>query len=409
MYRKIEEEINNPNYKKLISLNGKIEINASALGGITIGVIPVKSLISIKRSNVIIDGSNSELNITIRDTINSNWSLFYISDGVENVEFRNMRININIVNSLNSTRIFSCIYNLSYALKINNCIFNVYCDTQLNLIGVYSNGYMDLNYDYKTDNLVVSNCLIRIESNSNLITYPSKTYGLFICGSNSVSIQNNFIYSNIRGNSKEQLAIGVYTSGRYGRFEGNNIKANAMHVEGIEENQGHATGFINEGMYSLIIGNNIVGEWASRAIGLENRGEFSVINANKILSTHAVVGKTILNTGSKANLSNNIVTTTTKNARLIELKANETIICNNFMEIIPPRSQCNSGCGVYAPDNLIKDNIIFGNIIKNPVTCGILSESNIGLIKDNIVISDEDVVKQSTTENKLLFSKLSVY
>ena len=188
-----------------------------------------------------------------------------------------------------------------------------------------------------------------------------------------------------------------------------NIKANATHIEGSSPNHAHAYGFINEGMYSLIVGNNIVGEWAGMAIGLENKGEFTVVTSNKILSTHSMVGKTIRNTGRKANISNNIITSTTKNVRLIEHHASDSIISNNIMEVIPPRSQCESGCGIYAAYDHMKNNIVTDNIITNPINCGIFVEAKIGAVRNNVVLSENSVFIQSTPEDKNLFALLNKY
>ena len=157
MYKHIEQVINDYESGNVIKLDGEAIIDVYANKSFTVGNLPVKGLINVKRGNIVIDGSNAVLNFNIYDVETSDWALFYLSENIEDVEFKNMKININIINRNNSSRIFACIYNLSYALKINNCNINMYSSTQLSLIGIYNNGTANVNKNYKADNLVINN------------------------------------------------------------------------------------------------------------------------------------------------------------------------------------------------------------------------------------------------------------
>ena len=146
-------------------------------------------------------------------------------------------------------------------------------------------------------------------------------YGIYNNLANSISVQNTYVYAVTRGDGERQKAAGVYTNGRFGRYVGNNIKANGTHNIGKQKEQAHAYGFINEGLYTLITSNNIVGEWAGLCVGLENRGEYTVVSSNKILSTHTICGRSIRNYGNNSSIEGNILTSTSRNARLLEQEA----------------------------------------------------------------------------------------
>ena len=98
-----------------------------------------------------------------------------------------------------------------------------------------------------------------------------------------------------RGENESHKAIGVYTNGRFGRFVGNNIKANGTHNRGLLKERAHAYGFVNYGLHTIITSNNIIGEWGGKCIGLDNNGEYAIIDCNKILSTHTICGRSVCN------------------------------------------------------------------------------------------------------------------
>ena len=199
MYKNIEKVINDPNSGRVVKLDENLNFDITINSGVTVGNLPIKGLIPINRDNIIVDGSNSVLNFNIYNTETSDWSLFYISENIENVEFRNLNINVNIINNKYSNRFFACVYNLSYGFKVNNCTINVCSQTQLSLMGIYNNGKASVNYNYKADNLLISNNTIRVECNCDEPIYITHSYGLLNWGANSISVQNNFIYSVIFG------------------------------------------------------------------------------------------------------------------------------------------------------------------------------------------------------------------
>ena len=406
MQKELEKKINDVSNGREIRLHGIIKLNIEQSGAFTVGRLCVKGIIQIMRSDIIIDGSDAEFEVNIMDCTTSDWSLFFIHPTARNVQFRNMQIKVRIQNSVASTRMFSFIYNTAFGMKMHNCQIDMCSEKQLNLVGVYNNGNLDTHMETRADNLVIENCLLKIECCANEFGKECNVYGLYNNLANSICVQNTFIYSTNKGNGKLQRAIGIYTNGRFGRFVGNNIKANASHNVGREKEQAYAYGFINEGLYTIIASNNIVGEWGGMCIGLENRGEYIVISGNKILSTHTICGRSIRNYGNNTSIEGNILTSTSRNARLIEHRAHNCVIVHNIMEILMAQSECRSGCGVYSIGQNCTGNIISENMIRNVTDCGLFVDESIGIVKDNYVEAYQNTIKQASPNNKTLAIKL---
>ncbi|MGN1099543.1 MAG: hypothetical protein ACI4S9_04305 [Christensenellales bacterium] len=406
MQRELEQRINDEANGNEVKLNGKIRIDVNQAGAFTVGRLCVKGIVQIRRSDVIIDGSNAEIEANIGDCTTSDWSLFFIHQTARNTELRNLRIKVRIQNPSHSVRTFALIYNTAYGLKLNNCRIEVYSDKQLNMIGIYNNGNLDTHMETRADNLVVANSLIKIECRSSEFGKECSVYGLYNYLANSISVQNTFIYSTNRGCGERQKAIGVYTNGRFGRFAGNNIKANASHNTGTKKEQAYAFGFINDGLYSIITSNNIVGEWGGMCVGLENKGEYAVISNNKVLATHTICGRSIRSYGNNTSIEGNVLTSTSRNARIIEHDAHNCIIGRNIMEVLMAQSECLSGCGIYAIADNCTENVISENIIRNIADCAIFANGTVGAVLNNRVTSFKETVGFAGKENTQLLLRL---
>ena len=70
------------------------------------------------------------------------------------------------------------------------------------------------------------------------------------------------------------------------------------------------------------------------------------------------------------------------------------------------RSECRSGCGIYAVGHDSINNIISENIIKNIVDCGIFANETVGEISRNRVVSYEETVTQAGEKNTYITDKL---
>lgn len=368
--------------------------------------IEVLGILNIRNSNIVIDGSNELLEINIKN-INSNLALFYIDPNVSNVELRNLNIKVILDNNVNLTRLFCAIYNTSYNLKINNVNITILSQKQINLMGVFNNGTLSLDYNLKANNLSIKNSEFNIICEPDSIEYDSLVYGITNIASNSISIQDTYINVVNKGDSNNQKSIGIYSDGSFGRFIGNNIKANGSHPAGLELEQASAYGIINEGLYTIISNNNIIAEWAGIAIGVENKGNFAIISSNKILSTHNIMGICIRNCANKLLLENNIIVSTSKNARLIEHQGSCSNISNNILEVLLPKTEVSTGCGIYSTHNNIKDNIVSGNIICNVKNCGMIINPLAFSLSNNKIIVEDDLIPITHSDNISMLDVLS--
>ena len=404
--KEFEMQINQAESDKEVRLNGKVYWEVKTGNTFTIGRNCMKGVISISRSGVVIDGSNAEIEAEIEDSTGSDWGLFFIQPSARNVTLKNFTLRIRLHNPEHSTRIFSAIYNTAFGLKIENCSIEIYSDKQINLSGIYNNGNLDTHMETRADNLVISNSFVKVECLAEEYPKESTVYGFYNNLAKSVSMQNTYIYAINRGDGNRQKAVGVYTNGRFGRFVGNNIKANGTHNIGKQKEQAHVFGFINEGLYSIITSNNIVGEWAGKCVGLETNGEYTKVASNKILSTHTICGRSIISNGNNTSIEGNIITSTSRNARLIQHNAESCIITGNLMEVLMAKEECRSGCGIYAVGDRTRGNLIKENIVRNVRNCGIFISPDAGLVKDNVVWSYEDTIKEAESENRRLAEKL---
>lgn len=383
MRKRLEEEINDEKNGREIRLSGKLELDVTQEETFTIGRVYVKGLIEIKRSNIIIDGSDAEIEVNIEDCTTSDWSLFFIHPLAKNVQLRNLHVKVKVLNATNSTRMFSLVYNLAHHLKLHNCDFELYSEKQLNMAIVYNNGNLDTHLETRADSLVIEDSFFRVQCFTGSYEKECSVYGIYNYFANSISVQNTVIYAMNVGNGGRQKAVGIFTNGRFGRFVGNNIKANGSHSIGREKEQAHAFGFINEGLYSIITSNNIIGEWGGVSVALENRESYAIMSSNKMLATHTICGRSLRNYGNNSTIENNVLISTSRNARMLEHTGNNCIISRNIMEILMVDSECRSGCGIYAAGENCTENIISENIIRNVVDCAIFADESVGIVVNN--------------------------
>jgi len=397
------KRVSDDNTPRLIRLHGKKQLTFDKSKKLFVGHGAVEGLIPITRPHVVIDGSDAIVEVTVRDCVTNDTALFSLEPSAENIEIRNLRLTVRIENTKNSTNTFSVIHSMALGLKLHNCHIDVFSDKQLSLIGIDNNGNRNTHLNTLADNMVVSDCHITLTCLPKTIEYPCTVCGIRNRLANSISVQNSFVRVKNRGVGKAQKAIGIDTNGRFGRFVGNNVKANATHSEGVSKEQGHAIGFVNNGMYSLISSNNIIGEWAGKSIGLDSGGRYADITGNKILATHTICGRSLRLHGEGSIVNGNIITSTSRNARLIELTSNSCVICNNVMEVLLGNNTCQSGVGIYAVGNTVSDNSISDNIVRNVRNVGILADLGRNRLEGNQILSSNETRKiADLTDKKLL-------
>ena len=117
-------------------------------------------------------------------------------------------------------------------------------------------------------------------------------------------------------------------------------------------------------------------------------------------------GYGIISNGNNTSIEGNIITSTSRNARLIQHNAESCIITGNLMEVLMAKEECRSGCGIYAVGDRTRGNLIKENIVRNVRNCGIFISPDAGLVKDNVVWSYEDTIKEAESENRRLAEKL---
>lgn len=388
MEQTLQEKINSAGMYETVRLKGEIRLGVSESKCFYVGKSFAKSLIEITKPNLILDGSDAVVRLELEEEPGTDLNVFFVSSMAKNVQMNNLNLQIHL-NFPGTVRQIVGIYNTAYGLKLNNCRIEIISENQANLTAVCNNGNLDTHMETRADNLVVENCLLSAQVVREG-ERRSQVVGLKNQLANSISVQNTFVYATNRGTGEFQQAVGIWTNGRFGRFVGNNVKANGSHNVGKLLESAHAYGFVNEGLYNLISSSNLVGEWGGCCIGLENRGDFANVRGNKILATHTVKGRAVRNRASDCVFDGNIITSTSRNPRLIEHEGRGCILSNNLLEGLLGRTDYFSSCGIYAPNEGTSDNLISGNVIKNVGDCGIFASRTVGRVENNIFIPFPD-------------------
>ena len=403
----IQQVIDSARLFREVRFEGEINLELPKSTSFYVGKNFSKSLVTITKPNITLDFSDAVVRTHITDPLDTDLNIFFVSSMAKNVEIKNLKLYV-YMNFPATRRQIVGIYNTAYGLKLNNCYIEVVSENQMNLVGVFNNGNLDTHMETRADNLVIENSHIKVQIVQGG-TKESTSYGIYNNLANSISLQNTFVYSTNIGTGKNQAAIGVFTNGRFGRFLGNNIKANGSHNKGNLKEQAYTYGFVNEGLYNLIEGNNIIGEWGGQCIGLENKGDFAKVSGNKILATHTIKGRSVRNYADDSIFDGNILTSTSRNPRLFEQEGCNCIITNNVMEGLMLPQTYQSSVGIYATAEKATENLISQNVIKNVCNCGIFAHKNIGLVQNNIITTYAEsygFIKQGIKTNEELASKL---
>ena len=381
----------------ILSINNAIEVQLFEKKGtgFFIGKKGFRNIWEGIGDNLVIEGNNSKILINISHCEeNINIFAFLKSSGLK---LRNLNIKV-IYTGDPSNRSINLIYNKTKSCLIKDCSFDFYLDNPINITAIKNAGDVDTHMETPADGLAIENCHINI-FNKSLKAFDTN----ILCGisnnrANSVSISNNYVFVKNIGAGSSQQAIGIYNNGRFLRVNNNNIKANGSHNQGKELEQCSATAVFNEGLYMLLTGNNIVGEWGGTCVGLDNRGAYAKIEGNKILATHTIKGRSVKSHADKCIISNNILTSTSRNPRILEIGGRNNIITGNLMDALLGPLDCKSGCGIYGEN--LKDSIISNNSISGARDCGIFLKNSLVQLSTNIIsgFSDVALIKETADE-----------
>lgn len=389
----LESQINKASARE-VKLSGQIELKIGKGNRYYIGRQFVQGFIKIERPDITIDGSDAQIDVELEESMNSNCCLFYITPSAGGVRFVNLNIKIRIKNEHTSHQFYG-FYNTAYGVSFENCRIGITSDKQVNMAVIYNNGNYDSHFDTRADNLIISNCNLKAECLSEEYPLECAVYGFYNYFANSISVHDSHIYAVNKGNGERQKAVGVFTAGRFGRFVGNNIKSHCTHGEGTEKEHAHAYGMINHGWHTLISANNIVAEWAGMSVGLEEGGLYTEVETNKILATHTIYGRSVRLLAEACILRGNVITSTSRNARLIEIENGLCVISGNILGQFRPEGDFISGCGIYCIKEGIEPNIITENIIRFIPDCGIL------YLPENAIIEKNHIQPQYSTTAKI--------
>lgn len=376
----IEQLINNSNEYDTVVFEGIFNFSETGKQFYILGNNMMQSVLMITKSNIRLDFNNAIIFLNIQN-ITCKTAFIYLFQTANNIKICGLNLNIEYFGE-NSNRIIYGIFNCGSSLSIVNSKLSICTNKQINITGIFNNGGINTHLNTKADNLSVVNCKIYIQIQPEKYIFPCEGCGIHNFYANSVQIADNYIEVINKGEGEMQKAIGIYNNGRFCRFSNNNIKANGSHNKVICLEAAHACGMIDEGMYSLISNSNIVGEWGGSCVGITLKGEFTKITGCKILSTHTIKGTTVKILGRKIIISDNIITSTSRNARIIYCSAKIVNIIGNIMEVVINPDECITGVGGYFENS---NNVIFkSNQLLTIKTCGVYVYNSDVFVQDNL-------------------------
>lgn len=380
--KELEEELNSVEECSTIYFDNSFTFHLTEGKRFLVGARAILSIISIRKRDLTIDGQGNRITVYCSHAWANDISFIHICQEALGVNIRNLIINF-VYEGENTSKKVIAVRNNAYGVKINGCKICMESKTQISFTVIQNDRNVETVFDREGDNFVVEDCDIRIRCNPT--THELKTYccGIYNDLPNSMSVEGNYIYIMANGIGMEQRSVGIYNNGRFVRIVNNNIKANGYHMEGTGDKHTYVIGVHNEGEYLLFSANNCIAEWAGKAIGLLNVGQYCSFTGNKFIGTHAIYGISVHNEGVLCTYVGNLVTSTSRNPRLIINRADNVSINSNILKGFFYLPDCQSGCGMLFEKS--KHCNAVGNQIFGVKNCGIyLRASEVAVMNNEI-------------------------
>ena len=378
----LEREINSAEECSTIYLDTALTFDLESDKRMLVGASVMRGLISVKTRDLIIDGQGNKITFRCTHPHANDVALFQIMQTALGVELRNLAVDF-VYEGENTKRKTIMIRNNAYGVKVSHCKLCMTSHAQMNMTVIQNDRRIDTVFDREGDNFVVENNDIRIYCEPTVSDNSLYCCGIYNDLPNSMEVTNNYIYLMIDGNGEAHRSVGIFNNGRYVRMMNNNIKANGLHMDGTEKEHTHAIGVDNEGEYLLFSSNNCVAEWAGKAIGLRNTGAYCSFTNNKFIGTHAIYGISVYNKGKLCTYTGNLMTSTSRNPRLVINEADNVNYYANIMKGFFYLPDCQSGCGMLFRNS--KHCSAVGNQISSVKNCGIYLRESMITLSDNTV------------------------
>ena len=384
----LEREINSAEECSTIYLDTALTFDLESDRRMLVGANVTRGLISIKTRDLIIDGQGNKITFRCTHPHANDVALLHITQTALGVELRNLAIDF-VYEGENTVRKSIMIRNNAYGVKVSHCKLCMTSRAQMNMTVIQNDRRIDTVFDREGDNFVVEDNDIRIYCEPTVSDNSLYCCGIYNDLPNSMELTNNYIYLMIGGVGERQRSVGIFNNGRYVRIVNNNIKANGLHMEGTKKEHTHVIGLDNEGDYLLFASNNCVAEWAGKAIGMQNKGSYCSFTNNKFIGTHAIHGISVLNKGGLCTFTANLMTSTSRNPRLLVNIAKNVNYYANILQGFFYVQDARSGCGMMFFDS--ENCNVVGNQVFGMKNCGIFKRnSNLRAEYNNIETQNGD-------------------
>lgn len=340
----------------------------------------ISNEIHISAPNLTVDASRAVFYVNQNFKPGKSCAIIHIDSGASNFCLTGLKLNYRYC-SLPCRELVSAVITQAENTLIEKTELNMSAQERISLAGILNSA----GAQAQTHGLTVRDCRINLSCLSDNAALSGFVCGIINRGGKGMSCKDNYIFAQNKGNGEGHFAIGIYNSGSEALLDNNNIKANGSHNLGFELEQCRACGAMDAGSGSVWSYNNIVGEWGGECSAFICEGENIRITGNKLLGTHTIKGRTVKIKGNGCTLDHNIITTTSRNPRLIEVTGADAVIASNMLDaVLGQWWDYFSACGIYfdkAANGRAENNHIM--ILKN---CGIFLNNCEAVLKNNTIM-----------------------
>lgn len=391
----------------IFKLIGCFEYEPELFDSFVLGKVFCDGILNVTKAGVTIDGSAAQLIFSLKQKPHHDIKLIEIDKNAVGARITGLQVTATYQGEPTVCRL-TAVSNEALGVSIRDCRFTLRANSQINMTGLNNDGHLCTTLATPADQLVLSGCEINLYNTAQEWPLDNTCLGVINHLANAICVNDCNIFVQNVGNSEAQKAIGLYNNGRYCRFANNNIKANGSHNLGARLDQASTCGAVDDGAYSLWNNNNLVGEWGGTCTGLLLRGDHCKADGNKILATHTIKGRSAKIQGFRNLVCGNMITSTSRNFRLIEVMGNHCLISGNLLDAaIGTAENYITAVGIYLKNAYAC--LVGLNHINNIKDCGIYMEGCIAMLKDNYieqVASVPHFKSISSNEDETLFAIL---
>ncbi|MDD6205158.1 MAG: hypothetical protein PUC05_09220 [Firmicutes bacterium] len=361
--------------------------------------------LAVSASGVTVDASDAFINIR-QKLAGEEQSFIAVEPGVSGVNINGLHIDYSYTGPIHSGTA-AVLLNRGNHVRVKGADISMRSGIQINMTGICNDAQGIPEHRGRC--FSAEDCRVRIFQNPDIFSQPSCSCGIANRGGDNFYCSGCYVFAQNNGDGKRQTAIGVYNSGFAALIDNNNIKGNGSHNAGTDVRRCYAYGGVDESVSSVWSNNNLVGEWGGSCCAILCKGRDTRVCHSKLLGTHTIKGRTVKLYGRGCIVDNNIITTTSRNPRLIQVRGENCRITGNMLDAVLGRWDVyNTACGIYFDG--VKSGYAADNAIMILKDCGIFLDRSSVILRNNTIydnIYNPMYLGTASSDNAEMLSRLA--